>query len=127
MEVINLSAIHESMAEVLNVSYSGSLYAKLREKQKQYFAKFLANVYGEKYVNKSSKIVYKKKGIGLQVIKGIENIPSEDYFRELIDSIDEGNGDMNFFDYMLSWSGISPNEIIQVADMANTMSKHVTN
>lgn len=127
MEVINLSAIHESMAEVLNVSYSGSLYAKLREKQKQYFSKFLANVYGEKYVNKSSKIVYKKKGIGLQVIKGIENMPSEDYFRELIDSIDEGNGDMNFFDYMLSWSGISPNEIIQVADMANTMSKHVTN
>jgi hypothetical protein len=52
---------------------------------------------------------------------------SEDYFRELIDSIDEGNGDMNFFYYMFSWAGIAPNEIIQIADMANTMSKHITN
>lgn len=126
-EVINLSAIHEAMSEVLNTSYAGSLYAKLREKQKQYFAKFLANVYGEKYVNKSSRVIFKKKGFGVQVVKGIENMHSEDYFRELINSIDEGNGDMNFFDYMLSWAGISPNEIIQIADMANTMSKHVTN
>jgi hypothetical protein len=107
---VNLHKVLKELQAANNI-----VLASLTTKEKVYFSKFLADCYGEKYINFSAQKVIKKiSKLAYKTVETSDNtVAAEDYINQRLESLEE---DINLYERYLASMSNSSDIIGQIAD-----------
>lgn len=124
----NLIKLTEALSKFTSDIPNG-FYAQLKEKEYQFFLKFLTDSYGDEYVNRGARVLFKwrhwnERGKHLITFKPGEKISLDSMLRDL-------DGDISIFDRWFGSMSNSSDVISQIVDkvtkQANKQADDITN